>query len=542
MGNVVTKDPRIPAVEDCVLRYMLEKRAAESPDKTYVVFGNGEAWSYAETLRQTRRAAAGLERMGVRQDDKVLLALPNGPDALRFWFGANYLGATAVPVNAAYKGGLLERVVTNSEGKVLLSTSQFAARLTDIDQGQLKAVAVCDGPLPELGDLKVVSLQELDRDGDEPGPLSRSILPFDLQCIIYTSGTTGPSKGVMCSYLHLNTAGRALHFMTADDRYMVNLPMYHVSGILPCVMMMTLGGSVAIVERFRTEEFWDTIEKTRATFVILLGVMMRYVLSQPDRGTERSSTLKKIIAQPYDGDAQQLHERFGFDVYATFNMTEISIPLVSQANPNAIGSCGRPRPGVEVRVVDEWDCEVPVGEIGELIIRTDQPWAMNHGYYKEPEATAKAWRNGWFHTGDAFRCDEAGNYYFVDRLKDTIRRRGENISSFEVEAEIIAHPAVREVAAVAVPSEISESEVMVVVSLVPGASLEPAELIEFLRPRLPYFMIPRFVRVMENLPKTPTQKIEKHLLRAEGVTVDVWDREEAGIHIRRDVVSASSGA
>ncbi len=542
MSNVVTKDPRIPAVEDCVLRYMLEKRAAETPDKTYVVFGNGETWSYAETLRQTRRAAAGLEGLGLRQDDKVLLALPNGPDALRFWFGANYLGATAVPVNAAYKGGLLERVVTNSEGTVLLSTAQFATRLSDIDQGQLKAVAVCDGPLPDLGKLKVVPIQDLDRGGDEPSPLSRPVLPFDLQCIIYTSGTTGPSKGVMCSYLHLNTAGRALHFMTADDRYMVNLPMYHVSGILPCIMMMTLGGSVAIVERFRTEEFWDTIEKTQATFVILLGVMMRYVLSQPDRGNERTSSLKKIIAQPYDGDAQLLHERFGFDVYATFNMTEISIPLVSQANPSVIGSCGRPRPGVEVRVVDDWDCEVCAGEVGELIIRTDQPWAMNHGYYKEPEATAKAWRNGWFHTGDAFRCGEAGNYYFVDRLKDTIRRRGENISSFEVEAEIIAHPAVREVAAVAVPSEISESEVLVAVSLVPGASLEPAELIEFLRPRLPYYMVPRFVRVMENLPKTPTQKIEKHLLRAEGVSAGVWDREEAGIRIRRDVVSASSGA
>jgi crotonobetaine/carnitine-CoA ligase len=542
MSNAITTDPRIPAVEDCVLRYMLEKRAVECPDRTYVVFGNGEAWTYAETLRQTRQAAAGLERLGVRQDDKVLLALPNGPDALRFWFAANYLGATAVPVNAAYKGGLLERVVTNSEGKVLLSTAQFAARLSDIDQGQLEAVAVCDGPVPELSNLKVVALRDLDHAGDEPSPLSRAILPFDLQCIIYTSGTTGPSKGVMCSYLHLNAAGRALHFMTADDRYMVNLPMYHVSGILPCIMMMTLGGSVAIVERFRTEEFWDTIEKTQATFVILLGVMMRYVLSQPDRGTERTSSLKKIIAQPYDGDAQLLHERFGFDVYATFNMTEISIPLVSQANPTVIGSCGRARPGVEVRIVDDWDCEVPVGEVGELIIRTDQPWAMNHGYYKEPEATAKAWRNGWFHTGDAFRRDEAGNYYFVDRLKDTIRRRGENISSFEVEAEIIAHPAVREVAAVAVPSEISESEVLVAVSLVPGASLDPAELIEFLRPRLPYFMVPRFIRVMENLPKTPTQKIEKHLLRAEGVTIDAWDREEAGIHIRRDVVSISSRA
>jgi crotonobetaine/carnitine-CoA ligase len=540
MNAATIRDPRIPQSEDCVLRYLLEKRAAERPDDIYVVFGTGEQWTYAETLRQTRRAAAGLERLGVAQEDKVPLALPNGPDALRFWFGANYLGATAVPVNAAYKGGLLERVVTNSEGKVLLSTSQFAARLDDVDRGRLEAVAVCDSPLPEIAGLTVVPLQTLDEAGPEPQPLARPILPFDLQCIIYTSGTTGPSKGVMCSYLHLNTAGRALHFMTSEDRYMVNLPMYHVSGILPCMMMMTLGGSVAIVERFRTEEFWDTIHRTGATFVILLGVMMRYVLSQPERPNERNTTLRKIIAQPYDGDAQALHERFGFDVYATFNMTEISIPLVSQANPSVVGSCGRPRPGVEVRIVDEWDCEVPVGEVGELIIRTDQPWAMNHGYYKEPEATAKAWRNGWFHTGDGFRRDEAGNFFFVDRLKDTIRRRGENISSFEVEAEVMAHPAVREVAAVAVPSGISESEVLVVISPVAGATVDPVELIEFLMPRLPYFMIPRYIRVIEDLPKTPTQKIEKHVLRAEGVGSGVWDREAAGIRIRRDVVSQAS--
>jgi crotonobetaine/carnitine-CoA ligase len=533
-----TRDPRIPPVEACVLRDMLEKRAAEQPDDVYVVFGTGEAWSYAETLRQTRRAAAGLESLGVRQDDKVLLALPNGPDALRYWFGANYIGATAVPVNLAYKGGLLERVVTNSEAKALVSTAQFAGRLTEINRGCLQAVAVNDDVLPDVGGLIVRAMSDLDKVGEAPGPLARPILPFDLQCIIYTSGTTGPSKGVMCSYLHLNTAGRALHFMTAEDRYMVNLPMYHVSGILPCMMMMTLGGSVAIVERFRTEEFWSTIETTGTTFVILLGVMMRYVLSQPVREGERSTTLRKIIAQPYDGDALLLRERFGFDVYATFNMTEISIPLVSDANPASLGACGRVRSGVEVRIVDEWDCEVPVGEVGELIIRTDQPWAMNHGYYKEPEATAKAWRNGWFHTGDGFRRDEAGNYYFVDRLKDTIRRRGENISSFEVEAEIIAHPAVREVAAVAVPSEVSESEVLVAISLVEGAALDPVELIDFLRPRLPYFMIPRYIRIMGDLPKTPTQKIEKHVLRASGVVPDVWDREEAGIRVGRDTVAS----
>jgi crotonobetaine/carnitine-CoA ligase len=214
-------------------------------------------------------------------------------------------------------------------------------------------------------------------------------------------------------------------------------------------------------------------------------------------------------------------------------MTEISTPLVSEANPAKAGSCGRPRPGVELRLVDEHDCEVAPGSVGELLVRTDAPWALNSGYYKNPEATAAAWRNGWFHTGDAFRKDADGTYFFVDRIKDAIRRRGENISSFEVETEIAAHPLVNEVAVIPVPSELSEDEIMCVIAPAPGRTIDAKELIEFLVPRLPHFMVPRYVRIVDSLPKTPTQKNQKHLLRTEGVTADTWDREKAGIKIGR---------
>ncbi len=517
-------DVRIPSAGDCVLRYMLHAQAAARPDAPYAVFGDGSSWSFAETLARTRRAAAGLQALGLRQDDRLLIALPNGPDALRVWFGANYVGAAAVTVNTAYRG----------DARILVCTAEFAARLDGAALAGLEQVVIFGSPAGTDPRLAVVPAAALDAHGSDPADPPRPILPFDLQCILYTSGTTGPSKGVMCSYLHVYTAGRAVYFMTADDRYMVNLPMYHVSGILPCVLMLGLGGSVAIIERFRPAEFWQTVAATKPTFVILLGVMMSYLLNMERDPLERESTITKIIAQPLDREALRLRERFGFDVYTSFNMTEVSLPIVSAANPDVPGSCGRVRAGVEVRIVDDWDCEVPVGEVGQLIIRTDQPWAMTHGYHKDAAATAASWRNGWFHTGDAFRRDEAGNYYFVDRLKDTIRRRGENISSFEVEAEVLAHPAISEAAAVAVPSALSESELMVVVSLVDGATLDPAELIDFLRPRLAYFMIPRYVRVMPGLPKTPTQKIEKHRLRAEGLdSPGVWDREAAGIKVRR---------
>jgi crotonobetaine/carnitine-CoA ligase len=239
---------------------------------------------------------------------------------------------------------------------------------------------------------------------------------------------------------------------------------------------------------------------------------------------------------PLSEDAPSFAKRFGVDVYTLYNMTEISTPLVSELNPTKIGSCGQARAGVELRLVDENDCEVAVGSIGELIVRSDAPWTLNSGYFKNPEATSAAWRNGWFHTGDAFRKDAEGTFYFVDRMKDAIRRRGENISSFEVEAEIAAHPAIAEVAVIPVPSEIAEEEVMCVVALIPGHSFDPKDLLKFLEPRLAHFMLPRYVRIVDALPKTPTQKIQKHLLRADGITADTWDREKAGVKIRRQQI------
>jgi crotonobetaine/carnitine-CoA ligase len=266
----------------------------------------------------------------------------------------------------------------------------------------------------------------------------------------------------------------------------------------------------------------------------LLGVMAAFVMKRQETGEEGGTTLRHFGAIPLSEEAIAFGERYGCTAYSVFNMTEISCPLVTEANPKLPNTCGKPRPGVHVRLVDQNDCEVERGTTGELIVRTDRPWAMNSGYNGDHEATARAWRNGWFHTGDAFRQDEDGNFFFVDRIKDTIRRRGENISSMEVEADLCLHPAIREAAAVAVKSDVSEDEVLVAVSFAPGRSVEPTDLIEFLKPRMSHFMIPRYIRIMDNLPRTPTQKVQKHLIRAEGITADTWDREQAGIVIKRE--------
>lgn len=530
-----SSDSRIPTADQCVLRPLLEKWAATKPDQVYLKLAGGRELTYARMRELTARTAAGLAALGVKQGDNVVVWMPNGVDCLRVWFGINWLGATYVPINTAYRGRLLEHVLENAGATVMVAHASLIDRLAEVNTGQLRTLVVFDGLETPVGDLRVLPATVLDEAGDDAAPTPGTIQPWDLQSIVYTSGTTGASKGVMSSYAHLHAmSGRqGFHMVGEDDRYLVNLPLFHVGGTIPVMGMLARGGSISMVDSFSTEQFWPQIIETGTTVVLLLGVMAAFVAKRPPEPSDRTHPLRTVIIVPLAEDSTAFSKRFGVDVYTLYNMTEISTPLVSGLNPTQAGSCGRPREGVELRLVDEYDAEVPRGSVGELIVRTDAPWALNSGYFRNSEATVSAWRNGWFHTGDAFRIDDEGNYYFVDRIKDAIRRRGENISSFEVEAEVVAHPAVAEAAAVPVASEFTEDEVMCVVALVEGASLDPAELLEFLRPRLAHFMLPRYVRVVPELPKTPTQKVQKHLLRREGVTADTWDREAAGIRVAR---------
>ncbi|MFB9932015.1 AMP-binding protein [Amycolatopsis halotolerans] len=529
-------DPRVPPREELVLRYLLERRAAEDPDKVFAVFDGGPTWTRADLLREVRQTAAALAALGVRQFDNVVCWLPNGPDVVRFWFAINYLGAVFVPINTAYRGGLLAHVLDNSEAEIIVADAELLPRLAEIGprEGLRLAVQVGDGE-PGLDGMSVVraaELPNLDGEVSEPGV---RIEPWHTQAILYTSGTTGPSKGVLTSYMQAWSAFGpvSMPIMTADDRFLINMPAFHAGGSTLLYAMLLNGGSVAVVERFSGERFWRQIRQTGATMVFLLGVMANFVNRLPPDPRDADNPLTKMFVVPLLDDIAAFSKRFGVDVYTIYNMTELSAPIVSGPNPAEKGTCGKARPGVEIRLVDEADREVPDGSVGEIVLRADAPWALSHGYFRMPEATAKAWRNGWFHTGDTARKDANGNYYFADRLKDSIRRRGENISSMEVEAEIMAHPSVREAAVVPVPSEISEDEVLAVIAPVPGARLDPVELIRFLEPRMAYYMVPRYLRFVSELPKTPTAKIQKAVLRESAVTADTWDREAAGIKLAR---------
>jgi crotonobetaine/carnitine-CoA ligase len=532
-----TTDPRVPARDHVVVRDLIDRWANECPDKVFLAFAdNGEAWSYRDFRQRVLQTALGLQQLGVEQGDHVLVWLPNGREHLRLQFAINYLGAVYVPINTAYKGALLAHVIDNSDARLALVHSDLVPRMDGIPLARLRRAVVLGARVACPGLESFHYEDALLPAGGTLRPLKRPIEPWDPMAIIYTSGTTGPSKGVLASYLHIytNAGPETWTCVTGEDRFLVNMPLFHIGGMGVCYVMLVRGGSISFVDRFETGSFLETVRRTGTTATFLLGVMASFLEKTPPRPDDADTPLRLVFMVPLAGDIAAFSKRFGCDVYTIFNMTEISTPIMSEPNPLVRGTCGRKRAGVDVRLVDDNDCEVPPGTVGEMLVRTDRPWGMNSGYYKNPEATAAAWRNGWFHTGDSFRMDAEGYFYFVDRKKDAIRRRGENISSFEVEAEVISHPSVQEAAAVGVASEFSEDDVLVVVAPAEGAQIDPGQLIEYLVPRMAHFMVPRYVRVVAELPKTPSNKVLKHELRKTGVTPDTWDREKAGVKIRAD--------
>lgn len=530
-------DARLPARADAVLADVLERRAADAPERTFAVFRD-EEWSWARTALETWSIAQGLIDVGVEPGDHVSSWLPNGQAALLSWFATNAAGAVHAPLNPAYRGAILEHTLNLARSKVLIAHAGLVDRLGGLDLKHLETVVVV-GAGPECPDrFQMLRWEDIERPGTARPVLSQPREVWDDMALIYTSGTTGASKAVRCSYCHHYTyAENLLHpDLDADDRFFVCVPLFHASGTTSTYGMLVRGGSVAVTPGFDTETYWDDVRKYNVTTAYIITAMVNFLNKQTPSPNDADNPMRIAYMGPMIEGHQTFARRFGIALYTGYAMTEIPC-VIRTLEPDDPRSCGQlvdPQ-NYEARVVDGHDREVPAGQVGELIVRHRRPWAINSGYRGMPDATAKAWRNGWFHTGDAFIQDEAGNFFFVDRVKDAIRRRGENISSMEVEAEVVAHPAVAEAAAIPVPSpDTQEEEVKVVVRLAPDCKLDPAELIDFLVPRLPYFMVPRYVEFAEELPKTPSLKVQKYKLRQAGVTPQTWDRVAAGIVLKRD--------
>lgn len=533
-------DPAPPTADQCVIPRLIDRWADEIPDTVFIRFETGETWTWAETRRRALSTAAALQARGVKGGDIVAAWAPNGPSLLRAWFGANYAGAALAPINTSFRGKLLEHAIGKTGAKLMIVHPHLAPLLEGLSLGAAERLILTGSSDTALAlPVRIEDASALDGDPDACIPVEQH--PWDPPVIIFTSGTTGPSKAVVTSYVQEWTTARVTYgYMVQSDRMLVNLPMFHVGGIAAITAAVTCGGSVALFEAFDTRRFWETVRETGSTVCSgLIGALTSFLMKEPPAADDADNPLRMVTLSPINEDTAALGKRFGFDYLSGFNMTEVSGPLISAVNDPVMRSCGRIRVGMECRIVDDDDNEVPHGQPGELIIRSDNPWTLFSGYLGDPEATARAWRNGWFHTGDLMMRDVEGCFFFVDRKKDAIRRRGENMSSLEIEIEVVAHPSVRECAAYGVDLPGGEQEVMVAVAPVDGAEIDARALIEWLIPRMTHFMVPRYVRVEAALPKTPTNKIQKTGLRAEGVTDQTFDRESAGLVVRRQKLTVA---
>jgi crotonobetaine/carnitine-CoA ligase len=474
--------------------------------------------------------------------------MPNSVAFLQAWFGINRLGAVLVPINTAYKGAFLEHVINNAAACIMLIDRDYVPFLQAIEAQvtRLETVIVVDtsGPetvLPHFIRLRPLPFSTLLQ--YPAAPVHVQVSYRDIGAIMYTSGTTGPSKGVLMPHAHLYLFGHAkvnAIRLTADDVYYCCMPLFHANALFMQVYSSLIVGCKLVLARsFSASRWLDDIRRSRATVTNTLGVMTEFIFRQPVRTEDRDHRLRVIVAVPIAPEwGADFQTRFGTKLLEAYGMTEVNIPTYMPYQDDLrANSCGKVLDEwFEMRIVDpDTDEVLPPNTIGEIVVRPKHPWCFMVGYNAMPDKTVEAWRNFWFHTGDAGTYDDEGYFYFVDRIKDCIRRRGENISSYEVEQVLNEHEAVVESAAVAVKSEIAggEDEVKACIVLRPGMQVEPVALLDYCQERMPYFAVPRYIEYVAALPKTPTEKIQKHKLREAGVTPHTWDREAVGYKIRR---------
>ena len=531
---------------DRTLGRLLADQAARQGERRYLRFDD-RTWSYAEVERLTNRLANGLLAFGVQRGDHVAYLVDNRPEFLWLFYAAAKIGAVSVPVSTAAKGELLVYYLTQSQSTVLVLEASQADRFMSV-QAQCPAIARAvllgdDGPPPAdlAGRLGLPTTDEATLLQGAETPPAAEVHFNDTCCLLYTSGTTGPSKGnVMPQAMVVSMSYVLAHGLgyRSDDVLYTALPLFHGNALLTtCTVALACGASVALSRRFSASNFWSDVKRYGATQFNLLGAMSNFLWGQPPSPADRDHSVRLAMVVPVPSFAKEFEARFGIRIVSLYALTDYGTGSVLGPDdpPAKLWSAGRPPPHMQVAILDDDDLALPAGEVGEICLRNDLPFASTQGYFDKPEATAESRRNLWFHTGDRGYLDADGYLYFVDRKKDAMRRRGHNISSFEVEQILLKHPAIQEVAAYAVESEYSEDEVMVSVICRPGQTIEPAELVHFAKDNMIYYMVPRYVEIVTEMPLTMSGKVEKYKLRAraEADLSAVWDRERAGIVVTR---------
>lgn len=521
----------------------LDRAVAAHPNRVLLDFG-GQLYTYGEVDRLSTRLAHSLAELGVGAGHTVLSMLDNNIDAVVCWLAANKLGAVSVPVNTALRGEFLRHQIADSNARIVICEADYVERVTQVAGGipevqlilhrnSLSQVPTCP--------IRVAPLDE-HRGGCED-PIMTKPNPWDLACIVYTSGTTGPSKGCMLSYNYMcNLARLQLRAgpATEKDVTITPLPLFHMNAL--CVGIISnilVGARVAIVQRFSVSNFWPEVERSGATIASILGGMGGLLAQAPDHESMKRcfGQIHTVRGNPFTEESKKIwRERFGAKQVGGngYGLTEASvITSLPGGEYAAPGSSGKRIPDFDVRIVDDLDRELPANTPGEIVLRPLRPDIMFMGYWNRPADTLKLMRNMWFHTGDIGKFDEDGFFYFVDRKKDYLRRRGENISSFEMEAAFAACPEIEEVAVHAVPSDKGEDDVKVTAVLKPGSTLQPEALFQWATNAVPYYALPRYIEFRDALPKNPQGRVLKYQLRDEGKTANTWDLEDTGIKVSK---------
>lgn len=516
---------------------MLEQQCLRFADRTLFVAGDTR-WRYADALRTARAMGALLRAAGIGSGDRVALMCGNRPEFLQTLLGCAWIGAITVPINTAARGRSLRHMLANSGARLFVAEAEGLAALDaleDRDSLALERLWCIDAPPQPDSEPFPVPGETLADPLAEPAPVQ----PGDTLAILYTSGTTGLSKGVCCPHAQFYWWGRhtaqllELSGSGEGEVLLTTLPLFHTNALNAFFQALLTGSTLVVEKRFSASGFWAALVRHRATVTYVLGAMVPILLSRPVSPHDRAHRVRIALAP---GVPPRFHgqfgERFGLRLLDGYGSTETNFVIGLDAEQRP-GSMGRVVPGFTARVADAQDEELPPGTPGELLLRADAPFAFASGYFGMPGQTVQAWRNLWFHTGDRVVRDADGFFTFLDRLKDAIRRRGENISSYEVEQVLLSHPGVAVAAVFPVQSELAEDEVMAAIVPREGTALDPVELLRFCAPRMAYFAVPRYLEFMAALPSTENGKVQKFKLRERGITAQTWDREAAGFQLQR---------
>jgi len=535
--------PTFPSRLDWSSPTVLRERVRRHPEKTYLeVPWANESYTYAETLDTAERVGSGMLAAGATLGDRVLIMIPNCSAYIFAWLGSSISGLVEVPINTAYRGAFLAHQVSTTTPSIAVISPEYVERIHDVSESfeTVKHFFLVgdddeiEKALPALHEMNKSASSWKDLLSSAKVPLP-NVKHSDLGSIFFTSGTTGLSKGVMMPHAHMYLFADetvSLTRLTENDVYMSCGPLFHGnSQFLAAYPALIAGSRYVLQERFSASEWINQIRSCKATVTNFIGVMMDFVWQQEPTPEDADNDLRCIFAAPTASSIlEEYKHRFGIEAFVeVFGLTETCMPILTPYGiDRPAGAAGLlNKEWFDIRLVDpETDEEVNVGEVGELVVRANYPFTSCQGYFDMPEKTVEAFRNLWFHTGDGLRRDEDGWYYFVDRLKDALRRRGENISSYEVEQALSTHPSIAEVAAIGVPAdqEAGEDEVMVFIVPEEGFQISPDDIWEYSQKQLPDFAIPRYIHFLQELPKTPSEKIRKIELREMGVTTDTNDR------------------